>query len=66
MAQVITLTTDFGWRDSYVAAMKGSILALNPQATIGSSGYLEVAAKNGSAAQRLGLGVNTPVIIKKL
>jgi len=31
---VITLTTDFGLEDSYVAAMKGVILGINPQATI--------------------------------
>ena len=27
---IITLTTDFGLQDSYVAAMKGAILAINP------------------------------------
>lgn len=31
---VITLTTDFGLRDPYVAAMKGVILGIAPQATI--------------------------------
>jgi S-adenosyl-L-methionine hydrolase (adenosine-forming) len=31
---VITLTTDFGLADPYVAAMKGVILSLNPAATI--------------------------------
>lgn len=31
---IITLTTDFGLADPYVAAMKGVILALNPEATI--------------------------------
>ncbi|MQF48662.1 SAM-dependent chlorinase/fluorinase [SAR202 cluster bacterium AC-647-N09_OGT_505m] len=31
---MITLTTDFGTRDSYVAEMKGMILQINPQATI--------------------------------
>jgi S-adenosylmethionine hydrolase len=30
----ITLTTDFGLADPYVASMKGVILSLNPQATI--------------------------------
>lgn len=29
---VITLTTDFGPADAYVAAMKGVILSLNPAA----------------------------------
>ena len=31
---VITLTTDFGTSDHYVAAMKGVILGINPDATI--------------------------------
>ncbi len=31
---IITLTTDFGYEDSYAAAMKGVILTINPQATI--------------------------------
>src|SRR5690349_1490470 len=31
---IITLTTDFGERDSYVAQMKGVILAINSQAQI--------------------------------
>ncbi len=31
---IITLTTDFGLSDSYVAAMKGVILGLAPQATV--------------------------------
>jgi len=31
---VITLTTDFGTSDHYVAAMKGVILSINPNATI--------------------------------
>jgi S-adenosylmethionine hydrolase len=31
---IITLTTDFGLADAYVAAMKGVILSLNPAATI--------------------------------
>jgi len=31
---IITLTTDFGTVDHYVAAMKGVILAINPHATI--------------------------------
>ncbi len=33
-SSIITLTTDFGLRDSYVAEMKGVILSINPQATI--------------------------------
>src|ERR1700726_2738362 len=31
---VITLLTDFGWRDHYVAAMKGVILGISPEARI--------------------------------
>ena len=32
--RVITLTTDFGLEDAYVAAMKGVILDINPQAIL--------------------------------
>jgi S-adenosyl-L-methionine hydrolase (adenosine-forming) len=32
--KIITLTTDFGTDDTYVAAMKGVILSINPKATI--------------------------------
>ena len=31
---IITLTTDFGWQDGYVAAMKGVILSICPSATL--------------------------------
>ncbi len=34
MGPVITLTTDFGSRDAYVAVMKGVILSINPEAKI--------------------------------
>lgn len=34
MSSVITLTTDFGLSDSYVAAMKGVILSINPGVTV--------------------------------
>jgi S-adenosylmethionine hydrolase len=34
MSPVITLTTDFGYDDAYVAAVKGAILSINPEATI--------------------------------
>jgi len=34
MSRVITLTTDYGTGDSYVASMKGVILGINPQATV--------------------------------
>jgi S-adenosylmethionine hydrolase len=31
---LVTLTTDFGWSDGFVGAMKGVILGINPDATI--------------------------------
>jgi S-adenosylmethionine hydrolase len=34
MGTIITLTTDFGLADAYVAAMKGVILSINPEANI--------------------------------
>ena len=34
MSFIITLTTDFGYDDAYVAAVKGAILSINPEATI--------------------------------
>jgi hypothetical protein len=34
MSVIITLTTDFGFADAYVAAMKGVILGINPEAKI--------------------------------
>lgn len=34
MSSVITLTTDFGTGDAYVASMKGVILTINPEAVI--------------------------------
>ena len=34
MANVITLTTDFGTADGFVGAMKGVILSLAPHATV--------------------------------
>ena len=34
MSAIITLTTDFGWNDAYVAAMKGVILSINPDAKL--------------------------------
>jgi len=34
MSAIITLTTDFGLNDAYVAAMKGVILGINPEATL--------------------------------
>jgi S-adenosyl-L-methionine hydrolase (adenosine-forming) len=34
MANIITLTTDFGLNDHYVGAMKGSILGINPKVHI--------------------------------
>jgi hypothetical protein len=34
MSSIITLTTDFGYDDAYVGAVKGAILSINPQASI--------------------------------
>ncbi|MFW5972687.1 MAG: SAM hydrolase/SAM-dependent halogenase family protein [Bacteroidota bacterium] len=34
MSTIITLTTDFGQRDAYVAAMKGVLLSVTPQAVL--------------------------------
>jgi S-adenosylmethionine hydrolase len=34
MSPIITLTTDFGYDDAYVAAVKGAILSTNPEANI--------------------------------
>ncbi|MBE9515008.1 MAG: SAM-dependent chlorinase/fluorinase [Chloroflexi bacterium] len=34
MTPIITLTTDFGYDDAYVAAVKGAILSVNPEASI--------------------------------
>ena len=34
MNAIITLTTDFGFTDAYVAAMKGVILSINPKVTL--------------------------------
>ena len=34
MPRIITLTTDFGTRDAYVAAVKGAILSVGPEARI--------------------------------
>ena len=34
MSSIITLTTDFGYDDAYVAAVKGAILSINPGANV--------------------------------
>jgi S-adenosylmethionine hydrolase len=34
MSAVITLTTDFGFKDAYVASMKGVILGINPEVSL--------------------------------
>ncbi|MDP2916551.1 MAG: SAM-dependent chlorinase/fluorinase [Dehalococcoidia bacterium] len=39
MAGIITLTTDFGLSDAYVAAMKGVILGINPGVTLVDMGH---------------------------
>jgi len=34
MSRILTLTTDFGYDDAYVASVKGAILSVNPEANI--------------------------------
>ncbi|MHC1578729.1 MAG: SAM hydrolase/SAM-dependent halogenase family protein [Dehalococcoidia bacterium] len=34
MSPIVTLTTDFGYDDAYVGAVKGAILSINPEANI--------------------------------
>jgi S-adenosyl-L-methionine hydrolase (adenosine-forming) len=34
MSPIVTLTTDFGYDDAYVASVKGAILSVNPEASI--------------------------------
>ncbi len=34
MGSIVTLTTDFGYDDAYVAAVKGAVLSINPEANI--------------------------------
>src|SRR5512141_1099467 len=34
MAAIVTLTTDFGSKDSFAGSMRGAILAVNPQAQV--------------------------------
>jgi len=34
MAAIVTLTTDFGWHDGYVGAVKGAILSVDPSISI--------------------------------
>jgi len=34
MSSIVTLTTDFGYDDAYVGAVKGAILSINPEANI--------------------------------
>jgi hypothetical protein len=49
----------YGIRRTYAEAERGELLAL-----IGSSGYLEIAVREGSAAQTLGLRVGNAVQIE--
>jgi S-adenosylmethionine hydrolase len=39
MSSIVTLTTDFGYDDAYVAAVKGAILSINPEANIIDIGH---------------------------
>lgn len=42
-SRIITLTTDYGLKDSYVGAMKGAILSINPLAVITDISHLIMA-----------------------
>lgn len=48
-----------GLRTAYISAQPGQVLAL-----IGSSGHMEVAVRNGSAVQLLGLSIGDKVFVK--
>lgn len=52
MTHVITLLTDFGLQDSYVAQMKGVILSVLPQATIVDISH-EIGPQNVGQASRI-------------
>lgn len=56
MADVVTLTTDFGTRDGYVAAMKGVILGIAPGVSLVDVSH-EVAAQDVQGAAYLLAGV---------
>jgi S-adenosylmethionine hydrolase len=45
VSQIITLCTDFGLRDGYVAAMKGVILSISPESTLVDISH-EIAPQN--------------------
>jgi S-adenosylmethionine hydrolase len=47
------------FRTAYAYAREGQIFAL-----IGSQGFLEIAIRNGNAAQRLGVRRNNPVVAR--
>ena len=54
MSAVITLTTDFGLSDAYVAAMKGVILGINPRARLVDVSHAVPPQDIGEAAFILG------------
>ncbi|SRR5581483_4891308 len=52
-----------GWR---IPALSETYAAIDDLgALIGSAGYLEIAARNGSAAARLGLAAGAPVVVRE-
>ena len=68
----IRLETPTGW-DGFEVGIGGALIrglsrsyagAEGLLAIVGSSGYLEVAAKNGSAARQLAAGVGSKVVLR--
>ena len=59
MSAVVTLTTDFGLSDVYIEGE-------GPLTLFGSSGYLEVSLKDGSARDLLGADVGDEITVQSL
>ena len=64
---IITLLTDFGLKDGYAGTMKGVILAINPEAKIGSVAFLDVSqADNQSPLRTIANTAITASVIRPL
>lgn len=63
---VVTFTTDFGAADGYAGAMKGMVLSLAADVVLGSSGRVEVALRDGSAADLTGAWAGTAFELRRL
>lgn len=63
---VVTFTTDFGAADGDAGAMKGVVLSLAPAAVPGSSGRVEIAVRDGSAADLTGARAGTAFELRRL